>query len=148
MTYSLIQVIVHDDEMAEDGTVIRSGGAEEVHLGPATPEQIAASIASSPYGFIQIDDDGDVVPPGGFAGSTLRTVYVDIDIDDVTTITDYADTHSIDARGIAALIHSDGDVEPVAPDPDEQTITMLDGVMQDGLYLVVELDRVTRVLRD
>lgn len=51
----------------------------EVDAGPATPEQIAASDADQPCGFIRVDDRGDVVEPGSWDDQRpgVRTCYVE-----------------------------------------------------------------------
>ena len=45
-------------------------------LGFATAAQFEASMAAGPEGHILIDDDGDVVDPGGFYADTARKVFV------------------------------------------------------------------------
>lgn len=50
--------------------------AEHTDLGPATPEQIAAS-EQAPNGLILVADDGSVVAPGSFGADQARCCWVD-----------------------------------------------------------------------
>ena len=44
-------------------------------IGPATPEQVAASDAAGDEGIILVDGDSDVVAPGGFGAEQARRCY-------------------------------------------------------------------------
>lgn len=53
----------------------------EVDAGLATPEQIDASDAAEPCGFIRVNDRGDVVEPGSWDDQRpgVRTCYVEVE---------------------------------------------------------------------